>query len=303
VLSLDAKIEMMHDRMPPEINPPTARAVVKLRQRLQRCWENCFPEDVEAKKCLRPEPTEFFKPFRRYGVALYRIRAKALLAEHLDYAGYSDQLNFALKEEICELIAPCRDTAIRDPNGPPLTQSEWQRHMARSWENFNHPDHSALTAVAKELINVLEDPAGGPHSMFVESLYKALSREALPLLGRTAVVRQAKRKDDQRFDPRPIPIDKGNGVTASPSDANGAVPSVAPTSPPFKNRAAWLNDRLRERGWSPSDPSRCHGPDRKTVEKILRGELVTNYVLLKLASALSLQNKYPKVGPLDIPEN
>jgi hypothetical protein len=69
----------------------------------------------------------------------------------------------------------------------------------------------------------------------------------------------------------------------------------------FPRRAVWLKDRLLERGWSNSDPSGHHGPDRKTVQKILRGEAVRNDVLQKLADALS--QRYGKVNALDIPQD
>jgi hypothetical protein len=71
--------------------------------------------------------------------------------------------------------------------------------------------------------------------------------------------------------------------------------------PQFSNRAAWLKDRLLERGWSSSDPSKYRGPDRKTIEKILRGEAVRNDVLEKLADSLS--RKHANVSVLDIPQD
>src|ERR1039458_6579259 len=69
----------------------------------------------------------------------------------------------------------------------------------------------------------------------------------------------------------------------------------------FPARALWLKDRLLERGWSNSDPAEYVGPDRKTVQKILRGEAVRNDVLQKLAGALS--QKHGKVDVLDIPQD
>jgi hypothetical protein len=69
----------------------------------------------------------------------------------------------------------------------------------------------------------------------------------------------------------------------------------------FPSRAAWLKERLLERGWSNSDPSEYSGPDRKTIEKILRGEGVRNDVLERLAEALSA--KQSKVSALDIPKD
>jgi hypothetical protein len=68
----------------------------------------------------------------------------------------------------------------------------------------------------------------------------------------------------------------------------------------FANRSAWLSDSLLERGWSASDPSKWGGPDRKTIEKIQRGEGVSNSVLLKLADALS--KKGGTVNVHDIPK-
>jgi hypothetical protein len=77
--------------------------------------------------------------------------------------------------------------------------------------------------------------------------------------------------------------------------------SAAKVEAVFPARASWLKDRLLERGWSNSDPSGHEGPDRKTVQKILRGEAVRNDVLQKLADALS--QRYGKVNVLDIPQD
>src|ERR1017187_10238327 len=61
----------------------------------------------------------------------------------------------------------------------------------------------------------------------------------------------------------------------------------------FPNRAIWLQQRLFERAWDHNDPPRHSGPDRKTIDKILRGEPVREDVLEKLAKALS--RKFGKV--------
>ncbi|HEY1754430.1 MAG TPA: hypothetical protein VGG72_03475 [Bryobacteraceae bacterium] len=69
----------------------------------------------------------------------------------------------------------------------------------------------------------------------------------------------------------------------------------------FPVRASWLKARLLERGWSNSDPAEYDGPDRKTIQKILRGESVRNDVLQKLADALS--QRHGKVNVLEIPQD
>jgi hypothetical protein len=69
----------------------------------------------------------------------------------------------------------------------------------------------------------------------------------------------------------------------------------------FPKRASWLKERLLERGWSNSDPAKYRGPDRKTIEKILRGEAVRNDVLEKLADALS--GKHSTISVLNVPRD
>ena len=82
---------------------------------------------------------------------------------------------------------------------------------------------------------------------------------------------------------------------------SGSGPERRQPVPNYPARASWLKDRLLERGWSNSDPSEYEGPDRKTVQKILRGEAVRNDVLQKLADALS--KRHDKVNVLDIPQD
>lgn len=69
----------------------------------------------------------------------------------------------------------------------------------------------------------------------------------------------------------------------------------------FPNRASWLRVRMLERGWSNADASKFGGPDRKTIEKIVRGEAVRNDVLEKLADALS--KRHAKVSVVDVPQD
>jgi hypothetical protein len=76
---------------------------------------------------------------------------------------------------------------------------------------------------------------------------------------------------------------------------------TAVTRDQFPKRASWLQDRLLERGWGNPDPAKWGGPDRKTVEKMLRGEGVRSDVLLKLAEALSKRGD--KIDVLNIPQD
>jgi hypothetical protein len=69
----------------------------------------------------------------------------------------------------------------------------------------------------------------------------------------------------------------------------------------FPRRAAWLKERLKERGWDHNDPIRHNGPDRKTVLKILHSDGVREDVLEKLALALNC--KTSKVSLADIPSD
>jgi hypothetical protein len=83
------------------------------------------------------------------------------------------------------------------------------------------------------------------------------------------------------------------------------TPARSTVNPGKKNgmlrRSEWLESRLLERGWSHSDSAKYCGPDRKTIEKIIRGESVRNDVLEKLAVALS--KKFAVVKVLDIPRD
>jgi hypothetical protein len=99
-----------------------------------------------------------------------------------------------------------------------------------------------------------------------------------------------------------VPLDaKGNG--GAPAEPAAAVTGAngENSEPRFPRRASWLRDRLLERGWSNSDPYDYRGPDRKTIEKILRGNAVRNDVLEKLAVALSA--KHAEVSVLGIPQD
>jgi hypothetical protein len=71
----------------------------------------------------------------------------------------------------------------------------------------------------------------------------------------------------------------------------------------FPNRATWVNDRLKERGWDWNDPYRFGGPDRKTVQKLLAGKYVQIRAIEKLVTALNRRKIGSAVRILDVPNN
>jgi hypothetical protein len=71
----------------------------------------------------------------------------------------------------------------------------------------------------------------------------------------------------------------------------------------FPTRAAWTHDRLKERGWDHNHPMGWGGPDRKTMQRILKGLKVKPDTLSKLVVALNKAQGRPKIGILDIPDN
>jgi hypothetical protein len=75
----------------------------------------------------------------------------------------------------------------------------------------------------------------------------------------------------------------------------------APCASSKPSRAEWIRAQLKECGWSSSDPIGFGGPDRKTVERIMRGERVHNNSLKKIAVALSAGRKTP-MSVSDIPD-
>jgi hypothetical protein len=93
----------------------------------------------------------------------------------------------------------------------------------------------------------------------------------------------------------------GKPATSAERREDSVVRGGATPDSTFPVRASWLKARLLERGWSNSDPAERDGPDRKTIQKILRGESVRNDVLQKLADALS--QRHGKVNVLEIPQD
>jgi hypothetical protein len=81
-----------------------------------------------------------------------------------------------------------------------------------------------------------------------------------------------------------------------------AQPNVDPMSE-FPNRARWLADRLRERGWDHNMPEKFNGPDHKTVQKVLAAEKTIPNVLRKIVVALNSHHTAKKVTLDEIPND
>lgn len=71
----------------------------------------------------------------------------------------------------------------------------------------------------------------------------------------------------------------------------------------FPNRAKWLKERLKERGWDWNEPNRHGGPDRKTVKKILNGRFVREDMLEKIVVALNRKKVGKTIALLDVPSD
>ncbi len=110
-------------------------------------------------------------------------------------------------------------------------------------------------------------------------------------------------KEENRFRFQAVTAGGETADSALLAASRGGEPEArdARADTTFPARASWLKDRLLERGWSNSDPAGFEGPDRKTIQKILRGESVRNDVLQKLADALS--QRHGKVNVLEIPQD
>jgi hypothetical protein len=77
------------------------------------------------------------------------------------------------------------------------------------------------------------------------------------------------------------------------------------TNPGFPKRGEWLKQHLRERGWNKTAfHTRWKGPDRKTTNKILRGEAVSELTLDGVVQALNSyagSRRFPQIVHSDIP--
>jgi hypothetical protein len=87
-------------------------------------------------------------------------------------------------------------------------------------------------------------------------------------------------------------------VVELPKSDRGAADTCEKRAP---DRASWLQERLRERGWGPQSFANEGGPDRKTLQRIYMGKPVRAMTLDKVATALSKSRGLPRVTPGEIP--
>jgi hypothetical protein len=73
--------------------------------------------------------------------------------------------------------------------------------------------------------------------------------------------------------------------------------------PKFPQRAAWLTERLRERGWDHNTLEKFNGPDHKTTLKVLAGEKTIRKVIGKIVSGLNSHRSARRVSVDEIPDN
>ena len=85
--------------------------------------------------------------------------------------------------------------------------------------------------------------------------------------------------------PAPAPQSNEDTARAEPIVADLPLP---PPKARFPERAAWLRERLKKRGWNKHDLKRYGGPEHRTTQKILDELSVGDDVLGKVADALSL---------------
>ena len=89
--------------------------------------------------------------------------------------------------------------------------------------------------------------------------------------------------------------DASDGARVAP------VPTVGKKPNAFPKRAAWLEELMGMRELAAGSFESLHGPDSKTIEKIIAGQPVRDQVLHRLAKSLSHDNNWPSVSDKDIP--
>lgn len=291
------------------------KALATLLDKLNESWEKVLPPNAQ-------QPTgsaeEFFGPFAQFAVALYNAYARERLDSRPSLHLYQEALNFELKTLVCSLIAPYRETPIQslqdalraDEQGE--FPGEWSLRMGESWRNFDHPRHDELERSVRRIFldeNLLD------WERLQNCVHKAISKRVVFWLAEHAELAES---NGSKSGHDKVASGADDTVALEHHLASGCSSDEEPRHPDeeksrgesktdeprFPDRAAWLNERLRERSWNKHDPARYGGPDHKTVQKILDGARVREDVLKKLMDALSkapLSSKLPTLTLLNIP--
>jgi hypothetical protein len=214
------------------------------------------------------------------------LRGLVTLVKHArSFAHKSRSLDWAEVRRLRRL----GDEYLAQVYGDGSNEAKLFRRLTESAFLTLHPPHGLVIKEPVEVTMYAGDPDIAAENQ-VGHLNKLDLNDALH-----ALIRAAHRlREDVRVQRQPFPRGTAH---ASVKRANRRLAIQAG----FPARVAWLNSQLRERGWGNSDPYKHGGPDRKTVEKILRGEPVRNDVLAKLAESLS--KKKGSVNVLDIPQD
>src|SRR5262249_55664477 len=100
----------------------------------------------------------------------------------------------------------------------------------------------------------------------------------------------------------------GSSVPQPMIESSASQPTTEKSVSQFSNRAAWLKDRLAERGWNKHDLQRYNAPEHRTTQKILNGLSVQDGSLQKVIVGLNskLTHKKRTLRPVtesDIPND
>jgi hypothetical protein len=181
-------------------------------------------------------------------------------------------------------------TPALDPNSPPRHPFQFALRFPLSRTQFvNRIDPYLQAAIQRDLI-----------APYTPALLTATAVEQTVISVRSV-------RDTVDIDPAPAaneaaPVRETAAATSHP--AGETTPAVQR----FPKRAAWLKERLRERGWNEHDLQRANGPEHRTGKKILAGSAVQDHVLSRVVIALQSKMSYKgfKLQPIedsDVPKD
>ena len=168
-----------------QIDLARAAAEEKLNDELIACWAKW--DQVEGLPARSPDA--FFDAFVVYGVGLYEAFSDVYLKLKPRLADYLNWVEFGLKTQLCEEIAPLWPVEAWGPVetwGKAVTEGPygaWERWMEYSCRLSDHPQHPRLEKAfergRQQLIHALRSPLDSHWGNFSNLLLKALSRRTL----------------------------------------------------------------------------------------------------------------------------